>query len=111
MTSAVAAKVLRANVKELGATGAIVHQTDGLQFLKSPDPGSFDIVFLDPPFAADSLDELCRLLDEAAVLKRGSLIYLEDDRTRSELALVPEWQLIKSKTAGNVRYSLVQSND
>ena len=83
----------------------------GLQFLKSPDAGSFDIVFLDPPFAADSLDELCRLLDEAAVLKRGSLIYLEDDRTRSELALVPEWQLIKSKTAGNVRYSLVQSND
>ena len=45
--SAVAAKVLRANVRELGATGAIVHQTDGLQFLKSPDPGSFDIVFLD----------------------------------------------------------------
>ena len=109
--SAVAAKVLRANVKELGATGAIVHQTDALQFLKSPDLGNFDIVFLDPPFAADSLDELCRLLDEAAVLKRGSLIYLEDDRAGSGLALAPEWQLIKSKTAGNVRYSLVQIND
>ncbi len=109
--SAAAAKVLRANIKELAATGAIVHQADALQFLKSPGPGNFDIIFLDPPFAADSLDELCRLLDEAAVLKRGSLIYLEDDRARSELALAPEWQLIKSKTAGNVRYSLVQIND
>ena len=106
--SAVAAKVLRANIKELDAAGAIIHLADGLQFLKAPDLGVFDIIFLDPPFAADKLGELCRLLDEAAVLECGSLIYLEEDRARPELALAPEWQLIKSKIAGNVRYSLAQ---
>ena len=47
--------------------------------------GEFDIVFLDPPFAADMLGDLCRLLDEASVLARGALVYIEEDRARPEV--------------------------
>ena len=109
--SAVAAKALRANAQLLETTGADVRQEDALETLDTAGPEVFDIVFLDPPFADERLDDLCRLLDKSSLLDAGSLIYLEDDRARDEVDLPPGWTLLKSKTAGNVRYSLAQVED
>jgi 16S rRNA (guanine966-N2)-methyltransferase len=106
--SPVAAKVLRANVKILNASTADVRQADALELLAAPPGNKFDIVFLDPPFAADMLGDLCRLLDEAPVLGSDALVYLEEDRARPETDLPSGWRILKSKTAGNVRYSLAQ---
>ena len=106
--SPLAVKVLRDNVQLLAATTADVRQGDALAFLQAPPGEKFDIVFLDPPFAADMLDDLCRLIDEASVLGGGALVYLEDDRARAETELPSGWRILKSKTAGNVRYSLAQ---
>ena len=106
--SPVAAKLLRANVQVLDASTADVRQADALEFLESPPGTKFDIVFLDPPFAADMLGDLCRLIDEASVLGSGALVYLEEDRARPETDLPSGWRIMKSKTAGNVRYSLAQ---
>jgi 16S rRNA (guanine966-N2)-methyltransferase len=109
--SAAAAKALRANVALLEATGADVCQADALEYLAAAGASPFDIVFLDPPFAADMLEDLCRLLDETSLVKNGSLVYLEDDRARPPVNLPESWTLLKSKTAGNVRYALAQVND
>ena len=106
--SPVAAKVLRDNVQVLDALTADVRQADALAFVNAPPESKFDIVFLDPPFAADMLGDLCRLLDEASVLGSGALVYLEEDRARPETDLPSGWRIMKSKTAGNVRYSLAQ---
>ena len=106
--SPLAVKVLRDNVQTLAATTADVRQGDALAFLQAPPGDKFDIVFLDPPFAADMLGDLCRLIDEASVLDGGALVYLEDDRARAETDLPSGWRILKSKTAGNVRYSLAQ---
>jgi 16S rRNA (guanine966-N2)-methyltransferase len=106
--SPVAAKVLRDNVQVLDASTADVRQANALAFLEAPAGKKFDIVFLDPPFAADMLGDLCRLLDEASMLCSGALVYLEEDRARPETDLPPGWRILKSKTAGNVRYSLAQ---
>ena len=106
--SPVAAKVLRDNVQVLDASTADVRQANALAFLEAPAGKKFDIVFLDPPFAADMLGDLCRLLDEASVFCSGALVYLEEDRARPETDLPPGWRILKSKTAGNVRYSLAQ---
>jgi len=106
--SPLAVKVLRDNVQTLAATTADVRQGDALAFLQAPPGDKFDIVFLDPPFAADMLGDLCRLIDEASVLDGGALVYLEDDRARPETDLPSGWRILKSKTAGNVRYSLAQ---
>jgi len=106
--SPVAAKVLRANVQVLDASTADVRQADALEFLAAPPGNKFDIVFLDPPFAADMLGDLCRLLDKASVLGSGALVYLEEDRARPETDMPSGWRILKSKTAGNVRYSLAQ---
>ena len=106
--SSSAVKALQQNIEALDAQGATVHNTDAMQYLTGTGLGIFDIVFLDPPFAADMLDDLCRLLDEASILPSGAQIYLEEDRARPALTLPNGWAMVKSKSAGNVRYSLAQ---
>ncbi len=101
-----AAASLRHNIDVLGATTATVIEGDALQFLSRTTTGPFDIVFLDPPFASNALDELCRLLARSGLLAADALVYLEDDRKRPEVALPDGWHVLKCKQAGNVRYML-----
>ena len=100
-------QTLLGNISKLEADGAKVVQADAFAWLGT-SPAPFDIVFLDPPFAADSLDELCRLLEQRDVLASDALVYIEQDRSRSEIELPEHWQLLKNKTAGNVRYMLAR---
>ncbi len=102
-----AVQTLRDNVVALQSTAATVHHADAMEFLKTAGDGKFDIVFLDPPFAADMLGDLCRLLATSPILARGAWIYLEEDRAKPEVSLPEGWQVIKTKSAGNVRFSLV----
>ena len=101
-----AAAALKESVKVLEAKGARIHQADAIRYLKS-EPEPFDIVFLDPPFAADLLEDLCRLLSEGNWLADGARVYLEQDRERPLPALPDGWTIISDKTAGQVRYALV----
>jgi 16S rRNA (guanine966-N2)-methyltransferase len=103
-----AVEALRRNVKTLGATGAEIRRADAFEVLQAPPAVKFDIVFLDPPFADDRLVELCRLLEHASILAGGALVYVEQDRRGPELTLPEGWLAVRSKTAGNVRYSLVK---
>ena len=107
--SRTAAKVLCENIATLECEAATVHETDAVEFLQRRDAKKFDIVFLDPPFAADMLGDLCRLLAETSVLTSDARIYLEEDRASPEVSLPDGWQVIKTKSAGNVRYSLVSA--
>jgi 16S rRNA (guanine966-N2)-methyltransferase len=106
--SARAVEMLRRNVKTLNADGAVVLQMDALDYLRGERVERFDVVFLDPPFAADLIDELCRLLAERQMLADDASVYLEQDRSAPEPDLPEGWQVLKNKTAGNVRYMLVQ---
>ena len=103
-----AARALETNAKLLDAIDADIRQGDAFDFLKKTTGQSFNIIFLDPPFADDLLGDLCRLLDGGALLEDGALIYLEEDRAKPVVELPPEWVRLKSKSAGNVRYSLAQ---
>ena len=106
--SAAAATQLRANVEILGARGASVLQQDAVDFLRSEPGQPFDIVFLDPPFALNALEETCRLLAGSGHLAASALVYIEDDRQREEPPLPEGWKDVRNKTAGNVRYRLIQ---
>ena len=104
--SAVAAEVLKQNLASLDATGATVLVDDARHFLTTSTPEAFDIVFLDPPFAADLQDELCRLLNKHHWLADNARIYIELDGGQP-VPLLPEgWSVMKNKTAGKVRYLL-----
>lgn len=104
-----AARQLRTNIGILEARGASVVQQDAAGFLRNAPGQRFDIVFLDPPFALDALEETCRLLAETGHLADSALVYIEDDRSRDEPELPQRWQVLKDKTAGNVRYRLAQA--
>ena len=109
--SAVAAKQLRRNIDVLDARGATVLQQDALEFLRKAAAGPFDLVFLDPPFADDLVEETCRLLDQHDLLAADALVYIELPRNGVGPHFPPGWQVQKNKTAGNVRYMLVSTGD
>ena len=104
--SGIAARVLRSNIGELEAAGAEVLQTDAREFLSRETASTYDIVFLDPPFADDMLGELCRLLAHGGWLAEGARVYLEMDK-KQQLELPADWSVMRDKAAGNVRYMLV----
>ena len=68
----------------------------------------FDIVFLDPPFAAGLLARCCELLASGAWLTDTALVYVECP-ARDPLPVLPAgWQWLRSKAAGEVGYHLAQ---
>jgi len=104
-----AAKTLRVSIGTLDAGDATVVQTDARAFLGSDTAQKFDLVFLDPPFADDLLEDLCRLLAMSDCLAAGARIYLEQERNQMVPTLPDGWAFTREKTAGNVRYSLVKT--
>ncbi|MDH3276050.1 MAG: RsmD family RNA methyltransferase, partial [Gammaproteobacteria bacterium] len=99
---------LNANIETLGAEEAVVRQMDALDYLNGENVERFDLVFLDPPFATDMIDEVCRLLAEREMLANDACIYIEQDRSKAKPRLPKRWEVLKNKTAGNVRYMLVR---
>ena len=98
---------LSQNLSSLDARGAEIISAEAQAFLTDAAPSEFDIVFLDPPFAADLHDELCRLLTARAWLAASAKIYIELDKQKSMPDMPDNWRVDKNKTAGNVRYMLV----
>jgi 16S rRNA (guanine966-N2)-methyltransferase len=101
------ARQLSVNCVTLGAQGVRVIQTDALTWLGGP-PTPFDLVFLDPPFAEGLLGPACTLLAGRGWLAPCARVYLEADDREGFPALPNGWQLIRERTAGQVRFGLVQ---
>ena len=106
--SARATATLQQNIQLLEATDARVVATEALGFLRAGCDMPYDVVFLDPPFADDNVGELCRLLLENGFVAAGSYIYLEQARDRSTPELPTGFTVWREKTAGNVRYALLE---
>jgi len=103
---AVAARELRARLTEWGAVGAQVEQTEAVRFLKAA-AHPFDIVFLDPPFAAGLLPQVGQLLEDQHWLGPKALVYVETAADDGLPALPATWQVTKTKQAGAVGYHLL----
>ncbi|MDH3265621.1 MAG: 16S rRNA (guanine(966)-N(2))-methyltransferase RsmD [Gammaproteobacteria bacterium] len=106
--SAVAIKTLQKNIATLDATNAVVCHSDAFRFLSAAQLGKFDIVFLDPPFATEMLGDLYQTLHKASILAPNARIYVEEDRATPAVELPADWEVLKSKNAGKVRYSLLR---
>lgn len=98
---------LKHNVQLLNAEQIRVQQADVLRFLQQPaEP--FDIVLLDPPYRAGVLPECIVLLEQQGWLKPEAYIYLEHASADSLPELPVNWQLHRSKDAGQVAYHLAK---
>jgi 16S rRNA (guanine966-N2)-methyltransferase len=100
---------LRANAARLGATAAAIVHADALDYLDGPaEP--FDIVFLDPPYASGLLAPCLQRLVARGWLRPGAYLYIEA-REGEPPALPDGWQIVRSKTAGQVGYHLATRTD
>lgn len=93
------------NIALLGLHQVEVYCCDALLWLMG-DSQVFDILFLDPPFAAGLLQPACQMLESGGWLAPGSRIYLEMDAREQLPDLPPVWTRLRQKKAGQVCYYL-----
>jgi len=86
------------------ATGRVL-TTDAIRWLGKPPQMTFSIAFLDPPYAANSLADLCTLLARGWLTGEAT-VYLETSRNQSLPALPDGWHLHRESQAGDVRFAL-----
>lgn len=104
--SPIARSALQENIAALGADAARVVASDATAFLAQPaDP--FDIVFVDPPFAANLVPTCLTLLAERGWMRAGGVVYIEAPRELTP-PLPAGWELYRSQTAGQVGYHLAR---
>jgi 16S rRNA (guanine966-N2)-methyltransferase len=104
-------KQLENNLSRLGGADirATVTRGDTLKMLAVQSAQRFDVVFLDPPFDAGVLAEVCQLLKNNHWLSPSALVYLEW-RATDEKPDTPEgWSELRSGSAGDSAYALYQS--
>jgi 16S rRNA (guanine966-N2)-methyltransferase len=104
-----AVQALRERLAEWRAQGAEVERADARGWLaarRSPARPPFDLVFLDPPFAAGLLAAIVRDLETGDWLAPGALVYLEAPSDTGLPALPQEWEPLRSGKAGAVGYHL-----
>jgi 16S rRNA (guanine966-N2)-methyltransferase len=96
-------EALRTAARQLGVAPEIVRR-DALAFLREPPAAHFEVVFLDPPYAAP-VEPLLAVLPPW-LLPHG-LVYVE--RPRSEgLPVVERAEWVKRSYAGAVEYGLLR---
>lgn len=97
---------LKSAVATLGCSATVV-QCDALTWLARAETEPFDLVFLDPPFAAGLwADALAALIAHKRLADRA-LVYLESPRQQT-MAVPAELQLMKEKHSGDVSMRLYQ---
>ena len=113
-----AARSLKAELARLGGTPkARVVEMGASRFLRTageaygrPYGGPFDVVFMDPPFGQEALADYIPLLDLGGWVKSGGLVYLESEKSAGAPVVPAHWELLKSKSAGEVGYHLARVN-
>ena len=68
-----------------------------------------DIIFLDPPFANDLIDELTNL--SLSKIGSGGLLYREFGINQEVMNLPENWELLRTKSAGQVKIELWQKQN
>lgn len=90
-------------------------RADATSWLRTPR-APYDIVFVDPPFAAGLWASICKALEHGAWLAPQAFIYLETPSVREStgasadsavlVEVPPSWRLWRSGKAGEVGYHL-----
>ena len=74
-------------------------------------PGPFDILFIDPPFAAGLVEGCCQEIEAHGLVADGAAIYVEMSG-RDDAPVVPQrWTLWRDKQAGEVAYRLYRAGE
>jgi len=104
------AQQLSNNKAMLKADNVTIEQGNVLHYLKSTTATPLDIVFIDPPFRKDLVEQTASLLTQGWLAPQA-LIYIEMESEQSNINLPVQWRLLKEKVSGQVAYRLYQLAD
>lgn len=99
---------IRENCKVLETGKLEVIQGSATDWLQHSVPRPFQVVFIDPPFAA-GLHERCFELLARGWLAPNALIYVEAASSISDFTLPESWSVQREKRAGGVHYGLCKA--
>jgi 16S rRNA (guanine966-N2)-methyltransferase len=102
-----AANQLQQNLTTIGATNANVLNTDSLKYLAQTGT-PHDVVFIDPPFRKDLIQNVIDLLEANNWLTPHAMIYIEAEKELGEILTPSHWRLHREKIAGQVCYRLFE---
>jgi 16S rRNA (guanine966-N2)-methyltransferase len=108
--AAAAARELRQTLALWGGAPpatAQIHVADAIAYLAGK-PEVFDLVFLDPPFAAGLLAQIIARLEAGHWLAANALVYAECPAREALPALPAGWTVAKTGRAGEVGYHLLR---
>lgn len=99
-----AVRRLKENAVRLGAEQVTV-VFDRAERLLSRREASWDIIFLDPPFAGDHLAPILDLIRSTGALAADGLVYVE--APRREALPTAGWREVRQSKAGDTRFGLL----
>lgn len=97
---------LRNQLKELDANNGETLRLSMPAGLSQISPPAFDIIFLDPPFDSDLLDQTLKVLETSTLIKSGTQVYFET-HARHELNFNKDWKLHRHKKTKRISYGLL----
>lgn len=95
-------------VAQLQQTAVRLHADHHTSILRTQFPQQFfsntqfDIIFLDPPFKEDVIEQSIHFLQEQQLLKERALIYIETAAGLQNLSVPASWRQLKHKEMGKV---------
>ncbi|MEE4246904.1 MAG: 16S rRNA (guanine(966)-N(2))-methyltransferase RsmD [Kangiellaceae bacterium] len=102
-----AADYIHSNLAELQFTNAKVFNTSAeVVFKKNEQP--YDIIFVDPPFYQDYLENTLNELNNQRFVKTGTLVYVEREKNSDEITFPSNWTARKNKVLGGLEFYLFE---
>ena len=84
-----------------------IYNENSINFLKRNDGKTFNIVFIDPPFFKEYIEECLHLIKK--LTNYESKIYIETNN--SNITFDSYWKIIKSKKNGDISFFLLMKNN
>ena len=94
---------IRSSIELLGATQVESYLANALTWLESQSSGSYDLIFVDPPFKENLHDETVQKIFETGCLTSSGLVYIETSALQSAPGLPSGWSVWREKIIGDVR--------
>ena len=102
-------KSIKQNLFLLNESNGTVFNKKVSKFLKDSDSNAFDIIFLDPPYGSNLLDETLSILKDYEYLNNNKYIYFEtskQDENNYLKYLTNTHDVLKNLSIGDVSYTI-----
>ena len=98
---------LRSQLQEFNANNSETLRLSMPAGLSQIRPPAFDIIFLDPPFNTDLLDQTLKALASSSLVKAGTLVYFETS-SHHAVNFDEHWQIERHKKTKRISYGLLK---